>query len=350
MYSESTHIDMNQRGQSKARTRWFYTFSRYNRGRMPRLATFGESLLRLSTPPGTPLETTDTFDVHVGGAEGNVAVAAQRLGIETTWISKLPSTPLGKRVASTYRSQEVTTAVRWDEDGRLGTYYLEPGNEPRGSNVVYDREGASIRSATPAELPIDSIADADAFHVTGITPALSDTLASTAKQLLSYAGDNGTTTVFDVNYRSNLWDTDTAAETLGELLPKVDVLFVALRDAREVLGYNRKPETVARHLTDEYDLELAVVTRGEEGALAYDGETVVKQSTVPTETVDAIGTGDAFVGGFLAAWLTNDTLETSLKWGTATAALKRTITGDMALVRPAMVERILAEDAQEIER
>ncbi|MFD1562554.1 PfkB family carbohydrate kinase [Haloarchaeobius amylolyticus] len=317
---------------------------------MPELTSFGESLLRLATPPETPLETTDTLDVHVGGAEGNVAVAAQRLGIETTWVSKLPSTPLGKRVTSTYRSHGVSTAVQWDEGGRLGTYYLEPGSEPRGSNVVYDRGGASIRTATPDELPIDPIVNADALHVTGITPALSDTLASTTERLLSYARDNGTTTVFDVNYRSNLWDTKTAAETLGGLLPQVDVLFVALRDARQVLGYDQGPEAVARRVTDEYDLELAVVTQGEAGALAYDGEAVVEQSTIPTETVDAIGTGDAFVGGFLAAWLTNGTLETSLKWGVATAALKRTITGDLALVRPSQVERVLAEDPPKIDR
>jgi len=317
---------------------------------MTELVTFGESLLRLGTDPGTPLETVDSLDVHVGGAEGNVAVVAQRLGIEATWLSKLPQTPLGKHVESTYRSQNVSTAVSWEPDGNLGTYYLERGSEPRGSRVIYDRENASIRTATPEELPVEVLDDADAFHVTGITPALSETLASTTEWLLSRAADNGVTTVFDVNHRSNLWDTETAGETLEELLPEVDVLFVASRDARAVLGYDGTAESMAKQATDEYDLELAVVTQGERGALAYDGTTVVEQSTIRTETVDGVGTGDAFVGGFLASWFSDGTVETALEWGTATAALKRTMTGDMALVRPSMIEQVLDDNAPGIER
>ena len=318
----------------------------------PRLTAFGESLLRLATPTAEPIETTDTLDVHVGGAEGNVAVAAQRLGLDATWVSKLPATPVGEKVTTAYRTHDVDPAVVWDEsdDARLGTYYLEAGAAPRGSQVIYDRAGSSITTATFEELPTAPFTEADAVHVSGITPALSETLVETTKEVLSTAQDSGATTVFDVNYRSNLWDPESARETLTDLLPDVDVLFVAQRDAETVLGYDGDAETVAADLHADSDLDLVVVTTGEEGALAFDGERSAHQPVFETETVDAIGTGDAFVGGFLAAWLTEESIPVALEQAAATAALKRTIGGDAATIRPEMVESILDGDVEEISR
>ncbi|MFB6200779.1 MAG: bifunctional 2-dehydro-3-deoxygluconokinase/2-dehydro-3-deoxygalactonokinase [Halorhabdus sp.] len=316
----------------------------------PRLTTFGESLLRLSTPVDDPLETTDSFDVYVGGAEGNVAVAAQRLGLDATWLSKLPRSPLGEKVTATYRTHGVETAVTWADDGRVGTYYLERGGHPRGSTVVYDRDASAITTATFEDLADDPIERADAVHVTGITPALSQTLAKTTEKLLATATDRGTKTIFDVNYRSNLWEASTAAETLAELLSLVDVLFVARRDATDVLGFEGTDAEIIAGLRETYDPELVVLTRGDEGALASDGEKTVSQPVYETETVDPIGTGDAFVGGFLASWLDGGSLETALEWGAATGALKRTIAGDLAVVRPETVESIVAGDVEGISR
>jgi 2-dehydro-3-deoxygluconokinase len=315
----------------------------------PRLTTFGESLLRLSTPIDEPLETTGTFDVHVGGAEGNVAVAATRLGLDATYVTKLPRTPIGKKVTTAYRSHGVDTAVTWSPEGRVGTYYLERGGKPRGSTVVYDRADSAITTATVDELPTDPFTAADAVHLTGITPALSETVARTTEEVLELA-ESGATTVFDVNYRSNLWEPAAAAETIEDLRPLVDVLFVAQRDADDVLGYDGQAEDVAQALFESGDHELVVLTRGEKGALAFDGEQTVRQPVIETETADAVGTGDAFVGGFLAAWLDDEALRTSLEWGAATAALKRTIAGDLAVVRPEMVESVLEGDSPAISR
>ncbi|WP_135665243.1 bifunctional 2-dehydro-3-deoxygluconokinase/2-dehydro-3-deoxygalactonokinase [Halorhabdus rudnickae] len=317
---------------------------------MPDLVTFGESLLRLGTDPGTLLEETDALDVYVGGAEGNVAVAAQRLGIDATWLSKLPATPLGRRIVSTYRSHGVSPVVMWADDGRVGTYYLERGTQPRDSRVVYDREGAAIRSASPSELSMDPITEAGAFHVTGITPALSETLAETTGALLSAAAEADTTTTFDVNYRSNLWDPSTAGETIERLLVDVDVLFVAERDARAVLDVDSDPDAMARTLAEAHDLDLVVVTLGADGALAFDGSTVHRQDAFATETVDSVGAGDAFVGGFLASWLDGAPVAEALEWGVATAALKRTIEGDLAVVTPEMVADVREANRRGIDR
>lgn len=316
----------------------------------PRLTTVGESLLRLSTPIDEPLETTDAFDVSVGGAEGNVAVAAQRLGVEATWVSKLPETPVGAKVTRTYRAHGVETAVVTTEEGRVGTYYLERGGQPRGSTVVYDRAATPITDLTFAELPREPIETPDALHVTGITPALSATLAETTERVLATASEHDVTTVFDVNFRSNLWDADAAADTFANLLPFVDVLFVAERDAKAVLGCEGDGDAIVRELHATYDPELVILTRGEAGALAFDGTETRSQPVIETETVDPIGSGDAFVGGFLAAWLDGHSMADALEWGAATAALKRTIAGDIADVRPETVESVLAGERPSVSR
>jgi 2-dehydro-3-deoxygluconokinase len=196
---------------------------------MTELVTFGETMLRYTPPPGERLETADAFSVHVGGAESNVAVAAARLGRETAWLSKLPDSPLGDRVVRTLRGQGVEVDVVRSEAGRLGVYYIEPGGSPRGTDVRYDRREATVTTATADELGTERIEAADAVYTSGITPALSGTLADTTRALLEAGNDADTTTVFDVNYRSKLWSPSAARETLSWLLDLVDVLFVAER-------------------------------------------------------------------------------------------------------------------------
>jgi len=235
---------------------------------MTDLVTFGESMLRLSPPGHQRLETVDRLDVHVAGAESNVAVAAQRLGLDAVWTSKLPDSPLGRRVTSALDSHGVDTEVVWDAEHRQGTYYVESGGKPRGTNVIYDRADAAVTTATPGELPTDEVAAADAFHTTGITPALSAQLLETTAELLSLAQSEGTTTVFDVNYRSKLWEPPEARETIEELLPDVDVLVVAERDARAVLDREGDAEAIARGLDEAFGFAVTLVTRGGEGSLA----------------------------------------------------------------------------------
>ncbi|UPV75999.1 sugar kinase [Halorussus limi] len=317
---------------------------------MTDLVTFGETMVRLSPPDGERLETTDELEFRAAGAESNVAVAAARLGADAAWTSKLPDSPLGRRVVSGLRRHGVETDVVWSDEGRQGTYYLEHGGKPRGSNVIYDRAGAAVTTAETDELPVERVREADRFHTTGITPALSETLEETTADLLAAASEAGTTTSFDVNYRSKLWSPESARDTLESLFPDVDLLLVAERDAREVLGREGDPEEIAAGLADEFDFETVVVTRGEEGALAlHDGETY-EQPAIETETLDPIGTGDAFLGAFLSRRIAGDSVPTALEYGSATAALKRTIPGDVAVVTREEVESVLAEEGDEISR
>jgi 2-dehydro-3-deoxygluconokinase len=317
---------------------------------MTDLVTFGETMLRLSPPDGERLETAADLEFRAAGAESNVAVAAARLGADATWASKLPDSPLGRRVVSGLGRHGVETDVVWSDEGRQGTYYLEHGGKPRGTNVIYDREGAAVTTAEFAELPVERVREAEYFHTSGITPALSETLAETTADLLAAAQETGTTTSFDVNYRSKLWTPEEAREALEGLFPDVDSLMVARRDAREVLAREGDAEAIAAGLAEEFDFRTVIVTRGEDGALAHHGGETYEQSAIETDTLDPIGTGDAFVGAFLARRLAGDGVPTALEYGSATAALKRTIPGDVAVVTREEVESVLAEETGEISR
>jgi 2-dehydro-3-deoxygluconokinase len=317
---------------------------------MSDLVTFGETMLRLSPPGSERLETTPELEFRAAGAESNVAVAAERLGAVSTWLSKLPDNPLGRRVDNGLRGYGIDTDIVWSEEGRQGTYYLEQAGSPRGTNVIYDREDAAVTTASAEEFDLSTVRDARAFFTSGITPALSDSLRDATANLLQVAKKANTTTAFDVNYRSKLWSPSEARATVTKLFQLVDVLVVPFRDAETVLDYEGSAPELAHHLASKYDFETVVVTQGEHGSLAWHDNVVHEQDVYEADTVDAIGTGDAFVGAFLGRRLSGDDVGRSLEYASATAALKRTIPGDVATVTKKEVESVIGDDLNQISR
>jgi 2-dehydro-3-deoxygluconokinase len=313
---------------------------------MTEIVTFGETMLRLSPEKGERIESADHLECRTAGAESNVAITAARLGAATVWLSKLPDSVLGRRVAADIRSHGVDPQVVWSEEGRQGTYYLEQAGEPRGTNVIYDRAHAAVTTATPDELRTDAVADADIFFTTGITPALSEQLYETTEALLETASK----TAFDLNYRSKLWSESAAADAFDDLLPSVDILFAPERDGRSILGVSGDAESVAETLRSRYDCETVVVTRGADGAVAVTDESTVEQDAFDAETFDPIGTGDAFVGSYLAKRVDGESVDTAMEWAAATAALKRTMAGDIAYVSPTEVDAVLDRETTNIDR
>ncbi|WP_339102360.1 bifunctional 2-dehydro-3-deoxygluconokinase/2-dehydro-3-deoxygalactonokinase [Haloterrigena salinisoli] len=317
---------------------------------MSDIVTFGETMLRLSPPQNERLEDVDEFEVRAAGAESNVAIAASRLGATAAWLSKVPETPLGKRVVGELRQHGIDTDVVWSHRGRQGTYYLERAGKPRGTNVIYDRENTAVSTAEAREFDIDRIQNARVFFTTGITPALSSTLRETTANMLKAARQGGTTTAFDFNYRNKLWSPDEARETLTQLFPGIDVLVIAARDARTVLGIEGDPRQLAHRLGSQYDFTTVVVTRGAEGAIGWHDSVVHEQTAYETDTVSSIGTGDAFTGAFIARRLHGDDVPTALEYAAATAAIKRTIPGDVALVSKEEVDAVVKSGGTDLSR
>jgi 2-dehydro-3-deoxygluconokinase len=318
---------------------------------MSDLVTFGETMLRLSPPDDERLETTRSFDCRAAGSESNAAVAAERLGAVATWMTKLPDSPLGRRVVSELRGYGVECDVTWtDEDARVGTYYMEHGGKPRGTNVVYDVEETALSGATADEFDVEAIRDARAFYTTGITPALSDRLRETTANLLGVARNAGTTTALDVNYRSKLWAASTARSVLTKLFPAIDVLVIAERDADRVFDIDGDGPEVAHAIASRFDFQTVVITQGARGAVAWHDNVVHDVDVYEADTVDPIGGGDAFAGAFLARRLSGDDVPRALEYATATAALKRTIPGDVAAVTREEVEGVIGDKIDRVSR
>ena len=173
------------------------------------LITIGETMLRLTPPNNQRLSQATVLQTHFGGSEGNIAVAMARLGKAVTWVSRLPNHALGQRVANEYRQHGVDVSqVIWAEDARLGVYYLEEGIAPRQSQILYDRANSAMSQMTSDDIPRELFKQGAArcFHVSGITPGLSQSTATLTVEMTKLAKAAGMKISFDWNYRAKLWD------------------------------------------------------------------------------------------------------------------------------------------------
>jgi 2-dehydro-3-deoxygluconokinase len=319
------------------------------------VVTWGETMLRLATRRGVPLEGTTTLEVAAGGTESNLAIALARLGRRVAWISRLPDNPIGRRIAHEVALHGVDTShVLWAEaTEKAGLYFIEMAAAPRANQVLYERRDSAVARLEPAQLDYGVLSSGRVLHLTGITPALSTGCRAAWLASARHARAAGVQVSLDVNYRAKLWSPAAARAALEELLPQVSVLFSGLRDLRTLFAAPEQPEAAARALAD-YGVPLVVVTLGAEGALAYerDGGRVQRHPCFPTDVQDRIGAGDAFAAGFLHGWLERDVAH-GLRCGNALAALKQTYLGDVSWATRAELEALLhspAGDSRHVSR
>lgn len=306
--------------------------------------TLGESMWRLSPPGFQRLETTQRLDINVAGAESNVAAALARLGKRVAWWSRLPDNPPGHHVANTLRMLGVdVSGVAWG-GARLGTYYVEFGSHPRPAQITYDRENSSASQMSPDDFDWSKLR-ARWLHVTGITPALSESCRATVQRAIQEARAGGVKIAFDVNYRGKLWTWDEARLVYDELASMADVVITAERDAVSLLGEKQPTEHLARALHERWNGATVVVTAGTNGATAFDGRALAHADAFDVNIVDRVGAGDAFDAGLLCGLLEEQPLESALRFGCAVAALKLTMPGDMAIVTRAEVNTLLESSA-----
>src|SRR5438445_11782946 len=235
--------------------------------------TLGETMVRLVPKGFTRLEEAQELECRTGGSESNVAVALARLGLRAAWISKLPANPLGVMIARRIRSFGVDTPrVLWEEGGRAGVYFIEPAAAPRRARVLYDRANSSASRMRPEEINWSVLDSVRHVHLTGITPALSDSCRATVARALAEAKARGCTTSFDVNYRARLWSAEAARDALEPLLAHVDLLITPLADAQLLWDLPADGEATAAALRERFGVGIVAVTRGAEGAVCHDGQ------------------------------------------------------------------------------
>lgn len=312
--------------------------------------TLGETMIRFTPKGFTRLEESSELELRIGGSESNVAVALSRLGLKVAWASKLPRNPLGDLVVRRLASFGVDVSqVRWDQAGRMGLYFIEPGAAPRSSAVLYDRSHSAASRMEPADFDWSAIDGCRHVHLTGITPALSTTAADTTAAALREARTRGKTVSFDVNYRARLWPAELARETLLPLIRDVDLLICPVADALQVFGINATAEETAQQLGELTRAEHIALTLGGGGALLWDRREFHHASPFPVQAIDRVGAGDAFDAGLIWGYLQGDAPK-GLVYGMAMAALKHTIPGDEWVSSLAEVEALLQSGHRDIQR
>ena len=320
-----------------------------NKARPIDVLTLGETMVRLVPKGFTRLEEAQELECRTGGSESNVAVALARLGLRAAWVSKLPANPLGVMIERRIRGFGVdTSGVLWEEGGRAGVYFIEPGAMPRRARVLYDRAHSSASRMSPEEIDWSVLDSVRHLHLTGITPALSESCHATVTHALAEAKARGCTTSFDVNYRARLWSAEAAAQALEPLLAQVDLLITPLSDTQLLWNMPADAEATAAALRERFGVDVVAVTRGADGALCHDGQ-VRSAPSFPVREVDRVGAGDAFDAGLLFGFLQGD-LDRGLTYGMAMAALKHTIPGDEFVATREEVESLLAGASLEIHR
>lgn len=319
---------------------------------MADLVTLGEAMIRLSPPHFLRLEQTTSFDVMVGGSEMNIAVAAQRMGLSSSFVTAVPDNPLGRMIVNKTREHGVdVSSIIVKKGARAGLYYCEFGAKPRASAVVYDRAASAIALTQPGELPWKkAFAGAKHFHTGGITPGLSDSAAKVTAEGLQAAKAAGLSTSFDLNFRAKLWTEEKAQQVITPMCPLIDVLITTEEDTDRVFKIKGGTyEDVARKLVDQFHFKVVAITLRENlrvwqnnwTAMACAGGKFYRTHTYDVEIVDRVGAGDSFSAGFLVGYLEGD-IQKGVDFGTALSAIKHSIPGDLNWATRSEVEKLIS--------
>jgi len=310
------------------------------------LLTLGEALLRLSPPGMQRLDQARLFEIGVGGSELNVGCMLARLGRRVAWVSRLPQGPLGRIVDGEARRHGVDTQwVRWIANARLGLMFYEPGPEPRTARVIYDRKNSAAAELGFEDAPWEALVQASArVHLSGITPALGARCRALVLHLAALAAAAGRPVSYDLNYRATLTDAAEARAALDAVAPHVELLALAERDARSVLGFAEEGERLAEAIAARYGVPIVALTRppasGAQDLLLAAGM-LRYAPRYPVEVVDRIGAGDSFVGGIIYGLLQGD-LDLAIRLAAFAAAVALATPGDINYFGPEDLARFHA--------
>lgn len=334
---------------------------------MAKIITLGEIMLRLSTPGQSRFVQSDSFDVVYGGGEANVAVSLANYGHEACFVTKLPKHEIGQSAVNALRRYGVNTEYIIRGGERVGIYFLESGASMRPSKVVYDRAHSAIAEASEKEFDFDAIMkDADWFHWSGITPAISDKAGEITRKACEAAKRNGVTVSVDLNFRKKLWTKEKAQQVMRPLMEYVDVCIGNEEDAELCLGFRPEADVTAgktdaegykgifEAMAQEFGFKYVVSTLRESfsashngwKAMIYDGKEFYESRRYDImPIIDRVGGGDSFSGGLIHGLLTKATQGEALEFAVAASALKHTIPGDFNMVSADEVEALCGGDA-----
>lgn len=333
---------------------------------MKKVVTFGEIMLRLSTPGYSRFVQSNTFDVTYGGGEANVATSLANYGMDATFVTKLPKHEIGQAAVNHLRRYGVNTDFIIRGGDRVGIYFLETGASQRASKVVYDRANSAISKAEPDEFDWAKIFEGKTwFHWTGITPALGKNAQIAVKNACVEAKKQGLTISCDLNFRKKMWTEEEAQAVMVPLMEYVDVCIANEEDAEKSLGLKpaetdiEKAELseegyaiLAKELKEKFNFQAVAITLRESYSASRNGWSAMllddKDCKVPQRSrqydiqiVDRVGGGDSFASGLIYGLNNLASTKEALEFAVAASCLKQTIPGDFNLVTVEEVQKLI---------
>ncbi len=338
-----------------------------------RVVTLGEIMLRLKPPGFERFFQSPVLEATFGGGEGNVALSLAIFGLDVAFVTALPANPIADACIRHLRGYGVDTGHILRRGERMGIYFLENGANQRPSNVVYDRSHAAIATVQASDFDWESIFEnAGWFHITGITPALSESAADLSLAAVREARARGLTVSCDYNYRKKLWKYGKSApEVMRELVQFVDVGIANEEDCQRSLGVTvqadaweqavssgeldtRRYQALAEKMFAEFpNLKYQTITLRESYSASHNGwsaclyngsQFFLSPRYEITDIVDRVGGGDSFAAGLIYGLHTGMEAEQALRFATAASCLKHSISGDANLSTVQEVERLMGGD------
>ncbi|HML38287.1 MAG TPA: sugar kinase [Bacillota bacterium] len=333
---------------------------------MKKLVCFGEIMCRFSPPGFLRVLQTNEFQITFAGGEANVAVAVANFGDDAKFVTKLPDNDLAKSALRVLRGYGVDVSGISTGGDRMGAYYVEKGASQRPSKVIYDRKYSSISMANSEDFDWDAIfEDASWFHFTGITPALSDSLALICKEACQAAKKKNIIISCDLNYRKNLWSSEKAGQVMSELMEYVDVCIANEEDAEKVFGIKAENTDllegnlskqgyldVAKKLVERFGFsKVAITLRGSISAsdntwagILYDGKELYASREYRIHLVDRVGGGDSFGGGLIHALMNAYQPQQAIEFAAAASCLKQATEYDFSQATVQEVQSLMGGD------
>ncbi len=312
-----------------------------------KLITFGEVMMRLSPPGHSKFSQATSFELVYGGGEANVAISCAYLGMKAAHVTRFPDNALGRAATQFLRHHWLSTDHVIYGGEMMGKYFLEKGAVHRPSEVIYERAGSAFSQIEPSMIDWELVLkDADWFHWTGITPAISEGAAMCCLDAIKTANRLGITVSGDINSRGNMWKYGkTMQEVMPELVQRCDVVTTGRRGIHVMFGLGEAGgsfQQSARELMDAFPRIKKVVGKTRKSISAshhqiqgkmWNGTEYIKTDMLEiTPIIDRVGTGDAYAAGLIYGLLHYDDDVQALNFATAACALKHTVPGDVNMV------------------
>lgn len=289
--------------------------------------TFGESMVLFSPDDKGPLRHIHSFSKSIAGAESNVAIALARLGHQVGWFSKLGDDEFGRYITFMVRGEGIDVSrTIYDKEHATGLLFKELF-EHVNPNVYYYRKNSAASHLSVNDLDAEYISSAKILHLTGITPAISESAKETVFEAIRIAKKAGVLISFDPNIRLKLWTKAEAKKTLLEICSYVDILFPGIDEGEILLGTKNQDEIIERF--HQMGVKIIALKLGKEGCFVSNGEEKRKIEGYRVEKVeDSVGAGDGFAAGFLSSYLKGLALNECGDFANGVGAMATLVRGD----------------------